>query len=63
MTPGMDDCNLFIFNIPENYREGELMQLFAPFGNIVSSRVYYDKKTNKSKGFGEIWTLDLRIEI
>lgn len=28
------------------------MTLFCPFGNILSAKVYVDKKTDESKGFG-----------
>jgi len=45
-------CNLFIYQLPPDYRESDIEMLFAPFGKIVSSRVPLDKATNRGKGYG-----------
>ncbi|KAI6242609.1 BMA-ETR-1, isoform f [Aphelenchoides fujianensis] len=39
---------------PTNYQDADLCQLFAPFGNILSAKVFIDKQTNLSKCFGFI---------
>ena len=33
-------------------RDGDLRVLFSPFGNVLSAKVFTDRRTNESKGFG-----------
>mmetsp|Transcript_18772 Transcript_18772/g.46113 ORF Transcript_18772/g.46113 Transcript_18772/m.46113 type:complete len:255 (-) Transcript_18772:200-964(-) len=46
------NCNLFVFNIPSEWGDVKLADAFKGFGSIVSSKVFIDHSTGKSKGFG-----------
>ncbi len=43
---------LFIKNIDRDINEMQLEGLFTPFGEVVSTKIVYDKITWESKGFG-----------
>lgn len=44
--------NLFVFHLPTEWDDNKLKSTFEPYGNIVSAKVFFDKASNLSKGFG-----------
>ncbi len=49
---------IYVGNLHYDVREDVLSDLFAEFGEVVSTRVVIDRETNRSKGFGFVEMAD-----
>lgn len=49
--PGPPGANLFIFHLPNDYKDSDLMNLFSKHGNVISARIM-TKPDGKSRGYG-----------
>ncbi len=44
--------NIYVGNITFSMKDGDLEELFKPFGQVSSARVIKDRFTDRSRGFG-----------
>jgi cold-inducible RNA-binding protein len=45
---------IFVGNLPFTASNGQLEQLFSPFGEVTEASVVVDRESGRSKGFGFI---------
>lgn len=50
-TATVNPRKLFVGNLPFSTTEGQLQELFSPFGEVVSVKLITDRATGRSKGF------------
>lgn len=43
---------LYVGNLPYAFRDNDLQQAFAPFGDVQSAKVMMERDSGRSKGFG-----------
>lgn len=43
---------LFVGSLPYSVTDDDLADLFKDYGTVASSKVIFDRETNRSKGFG-----------
>merc|ERR1719247_3926928 len=59
MTPGPGEAACYIFHMPPEWSEADLMQLFSPFGQVTSAHVQRDANGfSRSCGFVTYATQD-----
>jgi RNA recognition motif-containing protein len=50
--------NIYVGNISFNAEERDLEDLFAQYGEVISTKIITDRFTNQSKGFGFVEMAD-----
>ena len=54
LDKGPSGANVFVYGLPDRWKEKEFADEFKKFGEIVSIKVIFDKATGNSRGYGFI---------
>jgi RNA recognition motif-containing protein len=54
MAQELDQTNVFVKYLPAELDDAGLKDLFAPYGDIISSKVMVDHQTGSSLGYGYV---------
>lgn len=49
---GPPGCNLFVFHLPDDWTDDDLLEAFTPHGTVVSAKIMKELGTGRSRGFG-----------
>lgn len=49
---GPPGANVFVFHIPNEWSQTEVIQNFSPFGRVISCYIATDRTTGRNKGYG-----------
>lgn len=50
-TAGPLGANIFVFHVPNDWTRDNLIEIFHPYGNIISARIATDKVSQRNKGY------------
>ncbi len=50
--------NIFVSSLSFKAKKEDLAQLFAPYGEVTSSRIILNRETRRSKGYGFVEMLN-----
>jgi RNA recognition motif-containing protein len=50
--------NIYVGNLPYETTSDDLVQLFQPYGTVISAQVVIDRFSNRSRGFGFVEMAD-----
>jgi CUG-BP- and ETR3-like factor len=54
LDKGPPGANIFVYGLPDKWKEREFANEFGRFGDIFSIKIIYDKETGDSRGYGFI---------
>lgn len=44
--------NIYVGNLPYSIKSEDLREVFQPFGTVAAAEVIFDRRTNRSRGYG-----------
>lgn len=50
--------NIYVSNLSFDLLDGDLKDIFTPYGDVTSAKIIMDKMTEKSRGFGFVEMTD-----